>query len=231
MSFDVDDVGALCVAHALADRGEVELLATVHDAGVPQGIGGVSVLNRYYNRAALPLGAFKGRFGRTPGGNGWVHGPYLSSLLQRWPAVVQNSSEVHDAVAIYRRVLAAAADGSVVIACIGFPTNLALLLRSPADAHSYLGGMELVALKVRRVVYQGGHFPSRGAVGFNWACGAEFYDHSTLDDGCASATKFAINTMPVEQYFSDKGEHVYAGAPLAACQPDNNPCRAAVRGA
>eukprot|EP00966_Prymnesium_polylepis_P073756 1711934-Prymnesium_polylepis.1 len=35
----VDDVGALCLAHALADRSEVELIATVHDAGTPHGVG------------------------------------------------------------------------------------------------------------------------------------------------------------------------------------------------
>lgn len=32
MSIDTDDVGALCVAHALEDRGESRLLAVVHGA-------------------------------------------------------------------------------------------------------------------------------------------------------------------------------------------------------
>ena len=34
-SFDVDDVVAMCLAHKLQDRGETEILAIVHDAGLP----------------------------------------------------------------------------------------------------------------------------------------------------------------------------------------------------
>lgn len=33
MSTDCDDVGATCIAHALMDRGEVNLIAVVHDTG------------------------------------------------------------------------------------------------------------------------------------------------------------------------------------------------------
>ena len=47
MSIDVDDVGALCVIHALQDRGEAELLAVVHGTGLPAGIGAVSVVNHW----------------------------------------------------------------------------------------------------------------------------------------------------------------------------------------
>ena len=36
-SFDVDDVVAVCMAHALMDRGEVDIKAIVHDAGIPEG--------------------------------------------------------------------------------------------------------------------------------------------------------------------------------------------------
>ena len=35
-SFDVDDVVAVCMAHALMDRGEVDIKAIVHDAGIPE---------------------------------------------------------------------------------------------------------------------------------------------------------------------------------------------------
>lgn len=34
MSTDCDDVGATCIAHAMMDRGEVELIAVVHNTGV-----------------------------------------------------------------------------------------------------------------------------------------------------------------------------------------------------
>ena len=42
MSIDVDDVGALCALHALADRGEVRLLATVHNSASPRGVGALA---------------------------------------------------------------------------------------------------------------------------------------------------------------------------------------------
>ena len=38
--------------------------AIVHDAGIPEGIGAVSVLNSFYGRDDIPLGAYKGDFGR-----------------------------------------------------------------------------------------------------------------------------------------------------------------------
>ena len=37
MSTDCDDVGALCMAHALADLGECEILAVVHNTGALHG--------------------------------------------------------------------------------------------------------------------------------------------------------------------------------------------------
>lgn len=39
MSIDVDDVGMLCAAHALADLGEARILATLHDSGATYGVG------------------------------------------------------------------------------------------------------------------------------------------------------------------------------------------------
>ena len=37
MSTDVDAVATLCVAHALADLGEAEILAVVHNMGLFEG--------------------------------------------------------------------------------------------------------------------------------------------------------------------------------------------------
>ena len=229
MSFDVDDVGALCLAHALADRNEVTLLATVHDAGVPAGVGAISVINDYYGRSSVPLGAFKGRFGRRPyDPSHWVDGPYIHDLVARFPSRVQDSSQSPDAVQTYRRALAAAADRSVVIAAIGFTTNLAALLRSPPDEDSPLSGRALVAQKVRRVVYQGGWYPY-GSETFNWECGGEWYYHEA-DDGCAGTSAEVVNGLTdlgVEQQFTDVGEEMYTGKPLAACAPASSPCRTA----
>ena len=59
--------------------------------------------------------------------------------------------EPEDSVTLLRKLLAAAPDHSVVIAQVGFSTNLARLLDTPADEISPLTGMELAKQKVRLV--------------------------------------------------------------------------------
>lgn len=150
MSFDVDDVGAVCMAHALHDLGEARLLAIGHSSGYPQGIGAASVLAHFYGHDDIPLGAYKGPFGlHVNRSEGWVTGDYVPSLVKDWPSPVKHSDEVPDAVEVYRRALAAADDHSVVIVAIGFATNLAALLRSAVDDIVPLSGHDLVARKVR----------------------------------------------------------------------------------
>merc|ERR1712142_151810 len=97
MDFDVDDVGAVCAAHAMADKGWVDILAIVHDAGIPEGIGAVSVLNHYYGRDDIILGAYKGEYGKDNNGN-WVRGHYVDHLVNNWDSPIKHSSQVLSAV-------------------------------------------------------------------------------------------------------------------------------------
>ncbi|MEI9893193.1 MAG: hypothetical protein WDN28_04600 [Chthoniobacter sp.] len=60
METDCDDAGALAVLHALADRGECEILATVVSVRDPNSAATVDAINRYYGRPNLPLGMVKG---------------------------------------------------------------------------------------------------------------------------------------------------------------------------
>ena len=96
-----------------------------------------------------------------------------SSLVSwSWP---QSIVQVLEATEAYRKVLSEAADHSVVISAIGFATNLAALLQTGADQYSELSGWDLVALKVRTVVWQGGWYPPLHGFGhhtYNWDCGA-----------------------------------------------------------
>src|SRR5512143_3377439 len=54
---DYDDVGALAFLHAMADSGKAEILATLssnkHELVVPS----IEVINTYFGRPGLPLGA------------------------------------------------------------------------------------------------------------------------------------------------------------------------------
>ena len=81
MSSDVDDVAALCITHALADRKETELLAVVHNTGLLEGVGAISVINHYYGRDHVPIGAFKGKFGSTIPGKSLLYSVTLTLTL------------------------------------------------------------------------------------------------------------------------------------------------------
>ena len=214
LSFDVDDVGAVCIAHELARRGEVRIEAIVHDSGLPLGAGALSSLSAFYG-ANVPLGAYKGTFGVDRSGR-WIEGPYVRALVEAFPTDVVDSSGVPTAVDVLRAALAGAA-APVTIAAIGFATNLAALLRSSPDKHSSLSGRELVEQKVAQVVWQGGWYEPlhpNGHTTFNWDCGHDSgYDTSL---GCAGDAGFAVANMPstVDQIFSDLGDDVYAAARL-----------------
>jgi inosine-uridine nucleoside N-ribohydrolase len=125
MGFDVDDVGAVCMANALQKNGEAKILAIVHDTGFNKGIGGVSSINHYYGHDDILLGAYKGEFGRD-GRND--QDKYLDDIINRFPGPVKTYDDVPSAVDTYRKALAAADDNSVHIASIGMTTNLRDLL-------------------------------------------------------------------------------------------------------
>ena len=60
MGPDYDDVGAIAMLHAFADKGEAQILATIASTKY-EGVGPVlSVLNTYFKRAMLPIGVPRG---------------------------------------------------------------------------------------------------------------------------------------------------------------------------
>ena len=171
MSIDVDDVGALCVLHALEDRGEAHILAAVHNSDSPRGVGALSVLNRYFGRGDIPVGAYSGGIGdpantsyispwgfqRRPPARPWQIGPYVDGLVQNFSSRVRDRTEADgSALEVLRRTLSAAVPSSVTIVSVGYLTNLHDLLRSGADEISPLSGVELVRASVARLVLMGG---------------------------------------------------------------------------
>jgi inosine-uridine nucleoside N-ribohydrolase len=153
---DVDDVLALGMIHALQSRGACELLAVTvtkdHELAGPF----ADLVNTFYGRANIPVGVV--RKGVTP-----QEGKFLGMARdQTYPHALKKSADAPDAVALLRKVLAARPDGSVVIVQVGFATNLARLLDSPADATSPLTGKELVAKKVKLVSAMFGAFKPGG---------------------------------------------------------------------
>jgi len=183
---DVDDVIALSIANALVDNGEAELLAVVQNTAPVECAGVISVLNHYYGRDDVPIGAYNIQ---TPNATLEMEAPlpYVPLLARGFPSRIKNTSQAEDAVAVYRRVLAAQPARSVAISSIGVHTNLAALLRSPPDELSPMGGVELVAEKVSVLAVMGAKFPaSSGSPECN-VCGGYRNAHNQVVASAASS--------------------------------------------
>jgi len=147
MSGDCDDAGALALLHALADRGECELLATVVNRKDKTGASAAAVdaINTFFGRPNLPIGTDKQ--GPTDLQRASLYAP---ALRDEFPNDIGPDDRAPDAFEVYQRVLKAQPDGSVVICSVGAFSNLAELCRRAPD---------LVRAKVRQLVVMGGEFP------------------------------------------------------------------------
>ena len=156
LGFDCDDAGALAVLHRLADRGEARLLATMSVIGDPQSAAALDVINTYYGRPDVPIGAYQGD--RWPDARPyWYETPtdFLAPLVTEYTGSVKDKRQVPSAAELYRRILSEQPDRSVTVVAVGFSLNLADLLASSPDANSPLDGRALVAQKVKQLVYMG----------------------------------------------------------------------------
>ena len=154
---DCDDVLALGMIHALESRGACRLLAVTisvdHDLAAPF----VDAVNTFYGRPRIPIGVV---------GNGGVveKSRYLSLVDEkdgdrfRYPHDLLSGRTAPSATSVLRRTLASQPDRSVIIAQVGFSTNLARLLESPADEFSSLPGRELAEKKVKLLSLMAGAF-------------------------------------------------------------------------
>jgi hypothetical protein len=203
---DVDDVGAVAVLHALADRGEAQILAMGISIKNPWSAPCLDALNTYFGRPDIPIGVPKGDSIADTS-------KYARGVAEEFPHDLKSADDAPDVVAVYREALAGQPDGSVVFVSVGFLTNAASLLTSGPDRHSPLTGAELIRRKVQRWVCMGGGFPSG-------------HEYNVLKD--APASRKAIGGWPTPIAFSgfEIGEPIQTGATLKA-KPRDNPVRRA----
>jgi len=203
----IDDVGALAVLHALADKGEARILATVASNKHETIAQVFDVLNTYYGKPNIPIGV-PGRLAveindvpEFPILGGWT-----DMLVNKYPADIRSNEVVPSAVEVYRKVLSQQPDKSVTIVTVGFLTNLADLLASIPDRFSELDGEELIKKKVDKVICMAGKFPK----------GREYNLYMDM-----RASKFTFENWPTEIIYSgfEIGKRVQTGYPLI--QNDN----------
>jgi inosine-uridine nucleoside N-ribohydrolase len=193
---DYDDVGALAFLHAMADSGKVEILATVssnkHELVAPA----IDVINTYFNRPDLEIGAPK-----SAGANMGSSQHWADSIVAKYPHRINSTSDASDAVSVYRKILENQPDKSVTVVTVGFLTNLGNLLKSQPDKISSLSGNELVRKKVTRLVSMAGWFPE----------GREF--NIFID---STSSKYVYENWPGEIIFTgfEIGKNIFTGLRL-----------------
>jgi pyrimidine-specific ribonucleoside hydrolase len=204
---DYDDVGALAFLHAMADSGKAEILATVssnkHELVAPS----IDLINIYFGRDELPIGAPK-----SEGVNLGSFQHWADSIVLHYIHSVKTTSDVADAVKIYRQMLASQPDTSVTVVTVGFLTNLSNLLKSTPDSISPLTGMELVTKKVKILVSMAGGFPE----------GREFNVH--MD---STASKYVFENWPGKIIFTgyEIGAQIFTGIKLINSDIENSPVK------
>ena len=154
---DVDDVLALGMIHSLQSRDECRLVAVTITKDHEWAGAFVDAVNTFYGRGNIPIGVCRSGITADPGKFNGLANIQDSGAL-RYPHDLVSGQAAPDAVQVLRRVLAAEKDGTVVIAQVGFSTNLAQLLDSAPDAHSPLNGTDLVKRKVRLLSIMAGAF-------------------------------------------------------------------------
>ncbi len=199
MMGDVDDVGAAALLHALADAHEAKILATGVCVKNPWSPLCLDAINTYYGRPDLPLGVVKGPAHDR-------ESKYAQKIAEEFPHALKSAGDAPDAAMVYRQVLAAQSDGSVVMVSVGQLTNFRNLLKTGPDQYSHLVGTELVKRKVRLWVCMGGRFP-------------EGKEANLINDGKAAA--YAIEHWPTPIVFSgwEIGNEIMTGVGLAAAPP------------
>src|SRR5262245_9295563 len=145
-----DDATAIGLANVLQRQGAANVLGIVTDVRNPGAVAAIGAIDTAYGHPGLPRGAVARSNADTA-----KHG-YTDLLARRLPHDVRDSSDVPEAVTLYRQLLARQPDRSVTIVSLGGYTNLAGLIASPS-------GRMLVTEKVKRLVIMDGLFP--GGIG------------------------------------------------------------------
>lgn len=205
---DFDDVGAMALLHAFADKGEAKILATISCNTFEQTVPTLSVLNTYFKRPEIPVGITPGNFPNELCREKWAE-----FINAKYPHNLKTNAEAEDALTLYRKVLVGQPDNSVTIITVGFFTNLANLLNSPPDSYSSLSGKDLVKKKVKQLVSMA------ASLGKDGKGGNEF---NVVVDAKASQKVFNEWPTPIILSGFHIGLAVLTGAPLVADTKINN---------
>ncbi|WP_084148759.1 nucleoside hydrolase [Arenibacter latericius] len=170
MGNDIDDALALAMLYRYAEQGKVEIIGISNNKQSENSSKFIDIMNKWYNFPKIPIGTVvKGKRGEVESKS------FAKKVVDEYKKdkSVSNSREidfetkVEESVSLYRQILSAEPDHSVIIISVGFFTNLARLLDSGPDKFSALNGKELVARKVKFLSAMAGNFSTPASTEFN----------------------------------------------------------------
>ena len=162
MGNDVDDALALDMLYKYQDSGLIKLILISTNKNSKYSAQYIDILNTWYGYPDIPVGEVK------DGANsqGDSH-DYTQTVCEYTPAFKRSKDSFPESVGLYRKILAAQPDGSVIVISTGFSTNLARLLDSKSDTYSALNGKALVAKKVKLLSMMAGNFEGEKMIEYN----------------------------------------------------------------
>lgn len=162
MGNDVDDPLALDMLYKAMDRGQIDLIGILSNKNGLSSARFIDMMNTWYGYPAIPVGRVSDGVKVHDTGN-YADKVCDSGIFPR----SRQDEQYGEAVGLYRRLLAASPDSSVVIVSVGFSTNLGRLLESSGDENSPLDGIELVRRKVISCSVMAGSFGPKPRAEFN----------------------------------------------------------------
>lgn len=158
---DIDDAMAMDLLYKYLDAGKINLLAVNINKEGTAPAEYVDILNTWYGHPDIPIGVIRNGADCENDAPNYAKAVVNMKDSNGNPAFGRSIKEydtLPDAHVLYRKLLASADDNSVIIASVGFSTNLIRLLDTQKDEYSELSGKELVAKKVKLLVTMAGDF-------------------------------------------------------------------------
>ena len=158
---DIDDALAMDIISKAVDAGKVNLLGVcINKEGTATGEF-IDILNTWYGHPDIPIGIIHNGADCATDSRNYAKAVVEMKTPEGKPAfarTVEDHANLPEAPTLYRKLLSEAKNKSVVIASVGFSTNIARLLESGPDEYSKLDGKKLVEKKVRLLVMMAGDF-------------------------------------------------------------------------
>lgn len=160
MGNDIDDALALAIMNRYIDEGRTQVLAIGMSKEGKAAAEYTDIVQTWYGHPNIPIALVSGNTGPKT-----TEKHYSDRVCEMkndtgtplFARTVSDVTQLPMATTLYRKVLASQPDHSVTFVTIGFSTNMATLLDTPADEFSPLTGKELVAKKVKQLVMMAGN--------------------------------------------------------------------------